>query len=177
MAAEKNRREQLGEGRPIIHTNARGKKLVSEGNTICSLDPNANFSDFLREDRRVALGPEGWAGEMSKPLIGRHPIAQWQSHAEELLRAETPDDRGCYSITRDGLITAYVTLAYDLYIVKDNIRFQTQILDRLRRREHFAGVRYELLVAATFVRAGFQVEPEDESSSLTHPEFVATHRA
>ena len=38
-------------------------------------------------------------------------------------------------------------------------------------------MRYELLVAATFVRAGFEVEPEDESDSTTkHPEFVATHR-
>src|SRR3954467_10508328 len=73
MAAEKNRREQFGEVRPIIHTNAWGKKLVSVGNTSCSLDPNANCSDFLREDLRVALGPEWWAGEMSKPLIGRHP--------------------------------------------------------------------------------------------------------
>jgi hypothetical protein len=37
-------------------------------------------------------------------------------------------------------------------------------------------MRYELLVAAAFVRAGFDVAPEDESdSSRSQPEFVATH--
>jgi hypothetical protein len=89
-----------------------------------------------------------------------------------------PDEHGRYAIPRDGIVMAYLTLAYDLYVVRQNIRFQEVILDRLRRRIDFVGVRCELLVAATFARAGFHVDPEDESDSkVRHPEFIATHKA
>ena len=47
----------------------------------------------------------------------------------------------------------------------------------LKRRDAFSGVRYEVLVAGTLVRAGFSVEPEDEALKKTHPESVATHKA
>jgi hypothetical protein len=176
LRAEKQRREQFGEVRPIIHTAAWDKKLIAVGSRIYFTDADVSFADFLRDYLRDTLGSDWWTEETAKPLAGRHQIAQWQAHAEELMRAEKPDGRGRFLIPRDGLITAYMTVAYDLYVVRDNTRFQEQMIDRLRRREHFAGGRYELLVAATFVRAGFQVEPEDESSPVTHPEFVATHR-
>jgi len=178
IAAEKRRKARFGEVRPIIHADAWGKKLIGVGNRIYFNAAETSFSDFLINYLRETLGLDWWKEEMAKPLAGRHQIAQWQSHAEELMRAEKPDERGRYLIPLDGLVTAYMTLAYDLYIVKDNIRFQESMIDRLRRRNDFVGVRYELLVAATFVRAGFQVEPEDETDPRTkHPEFVATHRA
>jgi hypothetical protein len=177
MAAEKARKEKFGEVRPIMHTEAWGKRLIGVENQIYSMDPRATFADFLREYLREALGPAWWNQELAKPLAGRHQVARWQLHLEELMQGET-DEHGRYVVETDGLLSALLNLAYDLFIVKDNIRFHERTLDRLRRREHFVGVRYELLVAAAFVRAGFQVDPEDESdSSSTHPEFLATHRA
>lgn len=177
IASESRRRQKFGEVRPIMHTEAWGKRLVGVENRLYTLDPKASFSDFLRDYLRETLGGDWWKEEMAKPLAGRHQIAQWQAHAEQLMRGETPDERGRYLIAKDGLVTAYLTLAYDLFIVKDNIRFQANMIDRLRRRNDFVGVRYELLVAATFVRAGFQVEPDESDPTTKHPEFVATHRA
>lgn len=178
IAAERKRKERFGEVRPIIHTDAWGKKLVVVGSRIYfNDDAKLSFSDFLQKHLRETLGAEWWKGEVSKPLIARHPIAQWQAHAEELMKAEKPDERGRYSIPVDGVLSAFMSVAYDLYIVRDNARFQEVIVERLKRRDAFSGVRYELLVAATFVRAGFSVEPEDEALKKTHPEFVATHKA
>jgi SEC-C motif-containing protein len=177
IAAERQRKQHFGEVRPIIHADAWGKKLVAVGSRIYFNDhPAISFPDFLQNYLRGTLGADWWKAEAAKPVIARHPVAQWQTHAEELMRSEKPDERGRYLIPRDGVISAFMALAYDLYIVRDNIEFQERIVDRLRLRDSFAGVRYELLVAATFVRAGFSVKPEDESSSTTHPEFVATHR-
>ena len=178
IAAEKKRKERFGDVRPIMHVEAWGKKLVSVGNRIYFNDePQTSFSDFLQNHLRDILGTEWWKGEASKPVIARHPIAQWQAHAEDLVKGETPDERGRYSIPVDGVISAFMNLAYDLYIVRDNVNFQEVIVERLKRRDAFSGVRYELLVAATFVRAGFSVEPEDEAIRKSHPEFVATHKA
>jgi SEC-C motif-containing protein len=176
-SAEKQRKEQFGEVLPIIHTEAFGKRLVGAGNAIYSVDPKASFEDFLRDYLRETLGPDWWKGEMAKPVLGRHQIAQWQAHAEELMRGEAPDERGRYSIPRDGVMTAYLTLAYDLHTIRQNIAFQERIVERLRQRDGFTGFRYELLVAATFVRAGFRVKPEDETDGRKrHPEFIATHK-
>jgi len=121
---------------------------------LYSIDPSDSFWAFLRDHLHDSFGAEWWQEEMTKHPAGRHPFAQWEAHAQELMRDKVPDERGRYFLARDGLISAYLTLAYDLYVVKHNIRFKEQVLERLRHRDQFTGVRYELLVAATFVRAG-----------------------
>src|SRR6267378_3087966 len=118
IAAEKKRKEQFGDVLPIMHTEAWGKRLIGVGSQIYSVDPRASFEDFLRDYLRVILGPDWWKDEASKAVIARHPIAQWQTHAEELMRGETPDEHGRYSIPRDGMLTAYMTLAYDLHTIR-----------------------------------------------------------
>ena len=177
IAADKKRKEQYGDILPIMHVEAWGKRLIGVGSQIWSVDPKASFEDFLRGYLRETLGFDWWKAEMAKPVIARHPIAQWQAHAEELMRDQAPDERSRYGIPRDGLLTAYMTLAYDLHTIRQNIDFQARSVERLRQRDGFIGFRYELLVAATFVRAGFSVKPEDESdNSKRHPEFIAIHK-
>ena len=47
----------------------------------------------------------------------------------------------------------------------------------MRHADQFPGPRYELFVAATFARAGFNFEYEDETDTTRkHAEFVATFR-
>jgi hypothetical protein len=94
------------------------------------------------------------------------------------LHGDTHDDeRGWAMIPRDGQVGAYASFAYDYYVVRDNVSFRDEVVERLRRRNDFVGLRFEVLVAAIFGRAGFEVAPEDESDSSTkHPEFVAAHK-
>src|SRR5713226_10117174 len=56
IAAEKRRKEQFGEGLPIIHTEASGRRLIGVGSQIYSSDPRASFEDFLRDYLRETLG-------------------------------------------------------------------------------------------------------------------------
>lgn len=78
----------------------------------------------------------------------------------------------------DGLMSAYLLLAYDLYVLRNNGKLQSEVVQRLRHRDQFHGARYELFVAATFIRAGLQFEYDDETDgSRKHPEFVATDAA
>src|ERR1700681_2006677 len=105
IAAEKARKEKFGEVRPIMHTEAWGKRLIGVENQIYSMDPRATFADFLREYLREALGLAWWNQELAKPLAGRHQVAQWQVHLEELMQGET-DEQGRYVVDRDGLLAA-----------------------------------------------------------------------
>jgi hypothetical protein len=53
---------------------------------------------------------------------------------------------------------------------------QAKLVDRIRHVDQFQGARYELTIAATFIRAGFRLELEDESDqNRRHPEFLAVH--
>lgn len=177
IAQEERRRKEFGHVRPPMHVDAFGKKLVGVSNTIYSMHPHATALDAFREHLRLTLGDDWWQQETQRHPLAQHAIARWQAHVDDLMRHADRDDMGRCLVTPDAIMNAYMTLAYDLWIVKDNVRLQTQIIDRLRRRSDFAGVRYELLVAATFVRANFAVEPDDETDNRTsHPEFVATHR-
>ena len=77
----------------------------------------------------------------------------------------------------NGPLHAYATLGYDLYVLKHNLILQHEVVNRLKRTAEFHGARYELLVAATFVRSGFDIKYEDETDNTRrHPEFIATHK-
>lgn len=160
-----------------MYVDAFGKKLVGVGDTIYSMHPYSTALDAFREHLWLTLGDDWWQQEAKKHPLAQHAIAHWQAHVDDLMRDADRDELGRCLVPPDAIMSAYMTLAYDLWIVKDNVRLQARIIDRLRCRGDFVGVRYELLVAATFVRANFAVEPEDETDNRTsHPEFVATHR-
>jgi hypothetical protein len=49
------------------------------------------------------------------------------------------------------------------------------VIGRLKNADQFQGAKYELFVAATLIRAGFDLQFEDESDPTSkHPELVAT---
>jgi hypothetical protein len=76
-----------------------------------------------------------------------------------------------------GAVAAYLHLAYNLYLLAHNVELQELLLKRLREPDQFQGAMYETFVAATFIKAGFELELEDESDPSTkHCEFSATYR-
>ena len=73
---------------------------------------------------------------------------------------------------------AHLALSYDLYVVDQRELLRADLVNRLKDINQFQGARYEVYVAASFVRAGFEVEPENEKDGKTsHCEFVARHRS
>src|SRR5262249_7558000 len=76
-----------------------------------------------------------------------------------------------------GAMRAYLLLAYDLYTLGHHSALQDRLLHRLRNADQYQGARHELFAAATCIRAGFDIQHEDETDrSSGHVEFVAVHR-
>lgn len=72
---------------------------------------------------------------------------------------------------------ARAALAYDLYIPEHHDLLRPGIVKRLKDINQFQGARYEAYVTASFIRAGFEIELENETDrSISHCEFTATHR-
>jgi len=175
-AAEKERRRKYGNVRPIISTDFGGRKVVAVGNTVFWDENWRTFPDFLFDYIKTVLGSDWGNAELAKPPARRHPILQWYEHVVQLRTGQAPDESALYPAASDGIAAAYLLLAYDLYVLRHHDKLQKEALKRLRHPDQFTGARYELFVAATFIRAGFEIDYEDETDSTRkHPEFLATH--
>jgi len=180
MAAEEERRATYGEVRPIISTVWQDHRFVAVGSTLHweKAEKWRTFTDFLGHFIKHVFGVHWGAAELQKPLAKRHVIMQWCEALRQLqVRNPEPDDNGLCSGEPDGPSYAYLLLAYDLYLLGDHGKLRARFVERLKLGEEFQGARYELFVAATMIRAGFDLEPENErDGSRQHAEYIATHR-
>lgn len=172
------RQRQQGLGAPIISTEFEGQRLVAVKNRLLHSKRWLTFQDFLFDYIGAALGPSWGNEELKKPPDARHPIVTLYVKACEYQRTFINEANKVHTAPMTGAIAAFLHLAYDLYALDHNAELQEKLLARLRKNDRFSGARYEVFVAATFVRAGFNIAFENEDDrSTTHCEFVATCRA
>lgn len=175
---EAERQKLYGKIRPIIHTNFKGFKIVAVGNQVnwAKEEDIKTFPDFLMQYMGTALGAEWGRAELEKPLEERHQILKWYDELCHFQQRQVAGDDGLYEAAPNGAFAAYLSLAYDLYILRHHNKIQEVVIRRLKHPDQFQGARYELFAAATCIRAGFDIEYEDEGDeSKKHPEFVITH--
>lgn len=179
QAEEVQRTRQQGLGRPIISFEAKGHRLVAVNNRLMYGKSWKTFHDFLSDYIKTAIGPEWGNLEIAKPLADRHPILQWYDAVCTYQRESMRIASGVVtSAPMTGAVAAYVNLAYDLFALDHNAELQDRLLARLRNHDNFSGARYEIRVASQLIRAGFELEFENEDDgSTTHCEFTATYKA
>ena len=152
----------------------KGHRVIAVGRRLYFHQEWRTFTDFLLFYVRDVMGCQWWETEETKK---GHPILQWYDRFIEASKTATHEEGGIVSAVLDGLMAALVLLAYDLYVLRDHEKLQDEVVKRLRHRDQFYGARYELFVAATFIRAGFDFAYEDESdTTVKHVEFIAKHR-
>jgi hypothetical protein len=171
------RERQQGLGKPIIAATFKGRRLVAVKNRLLHSKRWLTFEDFLFDYIKVAMGSEWGNAELAKPPGERHPILIWYQKACAHLNQFVKEPGKVNSAPGTGAVAAYLHLAYDLYALDHNVELQEKLLARLRNRDNFTGARYEVHVAAVFIRAGFDIEFENEDDRNTsHCEFTATYR-
>lgn len=173
------REKKYGKVRPIIHQNFHGFKIVAVGNQIHWEKENKckTFPDFLMNYIKTAMGPEWGSDEIKKPFAERNQILQWYHQTCLFQQSQKLNEDGIYDAVPCGSFAAYLSLAYDLYILRHHQAIQDEVIRRLKIGDQFQGARYELFVAATCIRAGYDIVYEDErDGSKKHPEFIATHK-
>lgn len=126
----------------------------------------------------MVLGANWGNEELKKPLSDRHPILRWYHHLGQHQRRFITTPGKVHSAIMTGAAAAYLGLAYDLYALDHNAELQKRLIARLKNVGGFPGARYETFVAAAMIRAGFDLEFEDEQDgSSSHCEFTATSKA
>jgi hypothetical protein len=77
-----------------------------------------------------------------------------------------------------GSTLAFRSVAYDVFCLIQVGKITPKLLSRLRHPDQFEGARYELWVAASLARAGFELTFLDEDDRRSrHGELIATHTA
>ncbi|MBS0328924.1 MAG: SEC-C domain-containing protein [Proteobacteria bacterium] len=173
---EHQRQKQQGWGRPIISVEHKGYRFVAVSNRLY-YGKWKTFIDFLHHYIKDTIGGDWGNAEIAKPFEHRHPVMQWYDKICRLQKAYvgTPGELFCTPVT--GAVSAYNRLAYNLYLIAHNGKdIQTRLLARLRNKDNFQGAYFEIQVAAWLIRAGFELEFEDEQDgSSTHCEYTATY--
>lgn len=176
QAAQVQRERQQGFGKPIISAVASGRRFVAVKSRLFHSEGWLTFHDFLGDYIKMALGVEWGQAELAKPLDQRHPILVWHHLRAKQLTGHPQEPGKVHSTIMTGAMASYLRLAYDLYALDHNAELQERLVNRLRNIDNFPGARYEVFVAATLIRAGFELEFENEDDgTTTHCEFTATY--
>ena len=170
------REQQQGLGRPIISFSFKGYRFVAVWSRLYFSPKWKTFHDFLMHYIKDILGSDWGNQELKKPFGRRHPILQWYELVTRYQNKHHSRGKEVSSVPMTGAISAYMSLAYNLYVIAHNIKLQARLIKRLKNIDNFRGAYYETFVAAWLVKAGFDVMFEDEDdSSTTHGDFIAIH--
>ena len=171
------RERQQGLGRQIISAEVNGTRFVATKNRVYHSRNWKTFHDFLTEYIRTVFGSEWGNAGLKKPLAERHPILRWYHHLCLHQQKFVTSPGEVHTAPMTGAAAAYLGLAYDLYCLEHNAELQEILIARLKNADGFPGARYEAFVAAAMIRAGFDLEFENEQDgSSTHCEFTATSK-
>jgi hypothetical protein len=181
QAKETRRRQQQGLGRPIVSTEFADHRVVAVGNTLHWSKRWKTFHDFLFDYLKEIFGREWGAKEQAKPVDKRHILLRWAYEIGECRKAQIAlqPNTEILSTPSTPVLTAYLSLAYNLYLMKHNAKLQKALIVRLKNPDEssFHGAYYETYVAGTFIKAGYEITFENEQDgSATHCEFVASSK-
>ena len=178
IAKQAQNKARYGNVRQQITADFQGHKFVAVGNQLHYGKSWKVFSDFLIAYLSTKLTPEWGNAEIVKTDEEKPQIVKLYQQFCHWRQKQRADADGVYRTTHSGVSAAYFQLAYDLYALDHNSKLQEEVIRRLKNKIGYQGARYELTIAATFLRAGFNIEYEDETDkSSKHPEFITTHRS
>jgi hypothetical protein len=110
--AERRRVERYGEVRPIVTTEAFGKRLVVVRNLIYGVDKKKYFGDFLRDFVVEVFGVEWSNAETAKPESERHLVVQWRIESARYMNAQPEQPDGSRKGILSGIVAAFMGFAY-----------------------------------------------------------------
>lgn len=170
-------KNRLGHTPAIVSVIFQGRRIVGLGGSwVQSDNPDRDWNDpaeFLISHLKTTLGNQWFDDEFKKDRKDRHLILNWAADSSyEILDVTQPLDLR----KLNGSALAYLHLAYDLFVLHNAGHVTDKLVSRLKSKQGFNGARYELFVLATMIRAGFKIEPFDETLGAGKvTECKATH--
>jgi hypothetical protein len=181
VRAQQDWKRRYGQILPVISTNLLGRRIVGAGSNLyqdSDQHPWKYIPDFLYDYVPGLFGTAWGQDELAKPENEWHPVVRWRVETLRYLQRHRRRPDNTYDVKPNGLMAAYLALAFNLFAIECNSRFDDDLLARLKDKQQFQGARHEVFVEATCLRAGFAIEHENERDrTKRHAEFTARHKA
>ena len=159
-----------------------GQRVRVFRNAPCVRPLEETFHEFLVGVVKWALGCEWWDAQRNAVGKEQHIVLSWAADWESFTSDHTDEEHAdagqpTFSTEAPGSLWALVTFGYDLYCLLQTGNLPQSLIKRLRNRKQFQGARYEVAVAATMKRAGFDlVFLDDARITEKHSEFIGVDR-
>jgi len=167
------------QGRPVPSIEHKGHRYRAVGNRVYPRPLKETFHEFLINLLKSTLGRKWHEEQLNLPPEERHQIFKWYKANADFVKAvvENPlyKEGERYGAEPTGEVQALMTLAYDVFHLLHRDDLPNELLRRLKDKTGFQGARYEIAVAAIFVRAGCEVNFIRDKSKK-HCEFAAHDR-
>jgi hypothetical protein len=179
QARQKQVESQFGLGRPPISLEFNGYRLVAVGPELHWSKAWKTFPDFLMDYFKKVMGSEWGEAQLKKPWDQRHILFMWYAMVCEYQKTVIMTQGQPTESAMTGAVCGVLWLTYGLYLLRHNAEIQLRLLQRLRAADpvNIFGALQEVIIAAAMIRAGFELELENEADgSETHCEFTATSK-
>jgi hypothetical protein len=167
-------------GPPTIQAIWNDKRFVAIWNKLTIRPPTETFHEFLIEvPLKGTFGETWYKGEMAKTTeADRHIVVRWLTAFREQQAKHLPANHQkgqVFAAPATGELTELIALAHDLYLLQKVDRLPDGLVNRLCNHDGFQGARYEIAIAAAFVKSDFEIEWIGDLP-VKHPEFVARNK-
>jgi hypothetical protein len=148
-------------------------------NKIYIRPKSETFHQFILDVLKTTIGKFWYEKQLLLPPENQHVIPRWFDALKELTHSSfalNHKDGDVYQLTLTGEVKELLSLADDVYRLQQVKKLPRDLIERLRSYDRFQGARYEIAIAATFLRCGFEIEWIEEKVKK-HCEFIAKHKA
>ena len=160
--------ELVGLHPPVRAAGVLGDRFVLRGGELLHWRGSGSFLNFLEQDLLMRLG-------VSASSLDEHPLNIWRRSFRRQLEMRRQQGRAGTLFSTASVLN-FFTVAYDLFVLSDNTILRERLLKSLRVPDQFHGARYELMIAACLIRAGYKLEFSDETDNSTkHFDLTALH--
>jgi hypothetical protein len=176
MAAEAAYREKFP-GPRLINTKSGKYRVRAVWNRIHFRPLTEHLHEFIVKVLIQTLGKSWCKAQREKVPEEQHIIMRWIDARSEFFKQVeslnlTPRDR----IVPPGEVMELIALARDVYYLQLVDELPKPLRVRLIDYDAFQGARYEIAVAASLVRVGFEIEWLQNRQSKKQCEFNAIHK-
>lgn len=135
------------------------------------------FHEILIDHLSTVLGKDWKEAQAKLPFSDRHFIYECYNETDDFFKNEKLEVRKendeLNSVAPNGYVQSLITLAFDIYLLKNAGVLDEKLLNRLKLKDQYQGARYEITVASTFIKAGWKIVWCKDQKGVKIPEFIA----
>jgi hypothetical protein len=135
-----------------------------------------HIHEFIEEFLLLTLGDKWLQEQKQLPFENCHEIIKWIKYKKDFFKSANQNYGRGDMVYPNGYTKELFSLAADIYYLNLVGKIPKELLNRLKLKDQFRGARYEIGIAAAFIRSGFRIEWLKQTKNKKNHEFDVVHK-